>query len=110
MPSPPFPYNHLKALSEACYGSPANVTHVFIVSVEDTGSREGERVLGVYLKAEDAHARIRGFEPFDGDEPTSWSVTSEFDQTHESGATHVTRYRLDESNWWVGHVIQYEVR
>ncbi len=82
---------------------------VYIAYAEDTGSNEGERTLGVYAKPEDAAQAVETFDPLDSGEPVKWVVRHSFDQTHASGAVHVTRYSLEDSRW-VALVIQYEVR
>lgn len=89
--------------------------YVFVAYAEDRGTREGQRTLGLYLKAEDAHARVQGFRTPEWDDedggPPVWRPVNAFNQDHpESGAVHVTEYRLEGSQWWVAHVIQFEVR
>lgn len=84
---------------------------VHIASAEDRGAREGERTLGVYLKAKDAHKAVKAFKPPEyQDEDVKWTLHKEFDQGHDSGAVHVTHYKLEDSQWWNAYVIKFEVR
>jgi hypothetical protein len=84
---------------------------VYIATVEDTGEKHGERMLGVFKDGDDAHRAVCGFNPWDDDEfKPNWVVTKSFNRMHSSGAEVVILYALDGSKWWKGSVIKYALK
>lgn len=85
--------------------------YVFIATAENTGERQGERMLGVFKNSDAAHEAVRSFDPWDGDErKPAWVIWKAFDRVHKSGAVHVTLYALAGDAWWKGSVIKYALK